>query len=228
MTRTPIVIVGTGKMAQVVDEYFKDSPYDVVGFAATREFIDGPECLGRPLVDVADLGAGQFRPSAVKLFVAIGYVKMNYTRARFYERAKREGYQLVSYVHPSVPIWKSNGIGDNVFIFEDNTIQPFVTIGSDTILWSGNHVGHHSKVGRHVFVSSHVVISGNCDVGDHSFLGVNSTVADGVKIGRGCLIGAGALIAKSTGDDELYAGEATKAHKVTASRFSGVTAEDMK
>jgi len=225
MTRTPIVVVGTGEMGQVVDQYFADSPYEVVAFAATREFLEAPEFEGRPLVDFDQLGSGQYRPAAVKLFIAIGYVKLNHTRARFYERAKRDGYALVSYVHPSVQLWKSNTIGDNVFIFEDNTIQPFVGIGSDTILWSGNHIGHHTRVGNHVFISSHVVVSGNCDVGDYSFLGVNATIADEVKIGRECLIGAGALVTKSTGDGKLYAGDATSPHKVPAPRFAGVPDE---
>ena len=225
MTRTPIVVVGTGTMGQVVDEYFRDSPYEVVAFAASREFVNAPDFLGRPLVDVAALGDGAYRPAAVKLFIAIGYVKLNHTRARFYEHAKRDGYQLVSYVHPAVPIWKSNEIGDNVFIFEDNTIQPFVRIGNDTILWSGNHIGHHSSIGNHVFISSHVVVSGNCSIGDYTFIGVNATIADEVKVGRACLIGAGALIAKSTKDGELYAGEPTKAHKVPAARFAGLTDE---
>ena len=222
MTRTPIVVVGTGTMGQVVDEYFRESPYEVVAFSASREFVDTPEYLGRPLVDFAELGRGPYRPAAVKMFVAIGYVKLNHTRAKFYEQAKRDGYTLVSYVHPSVPLWRSNEIGDNVFIFEDNTVQPFVRIGNDTILWSGNHIGHHSRIGNHVFISSHVVVSGNCDVGDYTFLGVNSTVADAVTIGRACLIGAGALIAKSTGDGELYAGDPTKPHKVPAARFAGL------
>ena len=226
MTRTPIVVVGTGKMAEVVDEYFRESPFDVVAFAASSDYVSSGEFLGRPLVDVASLpGSGTYRPSAVKLFVAIGYVKLNHTRERFYTQARRDGYELVTYVHPSVPIWKSNTIGDNVFVFEDNTIQPFVTIGSDSILWSGNHIGHHSRVGNHCFITSHVVVSGNCEVGDYSFLGVNATVADGVKIGRACLIGAGALIAKSTGDGELYAGDATKPHRVPAARFAGLDSE---
>jgi len=228
MTRTSIVVVGTGTMGQVVDEYFRDSPYDVVAFAATKEFISGPEYLGRPLVDVAGIARGPYRPSAVKLFIAIGYVKLNHTRAHFYEQAKRDGYELISYVHPSVPLWKSNEVGDNVFIFEHNTIQPFVRIGNDAILWSGNHIGHHSRIGDHCFISSHVVVSGYCEVGDYSFLGVNATLADGVKVGRACLIGAGALIAKSTGDGELYAGDATKAHKVPAARFAGLATEDGK
>lgn len=227
MTRTPIVVVGTGTMGQVVAEYFgaAGSPYEVVAFAATKEFISAPEYLGRPLIDFADMAGGKYGPSAVKMFVAIGYIKLNRTRARFYREAKAKGYELVTYVHPSVQLWPSNHIGDNVFIFEDNTIQPFVTIGADTVLWSGNHIGHHSRIGEHCFISSHVVVSGQCDVGDYTFIGVNSTLRDSISVGRGCFLGAGTLLAKSAPENSLFAPEATEPHKIPASRFFKLPAE---
>ena len=220
MTRIPVVIAGTGTMAEVVAKYFSaGSPYEVVAFAATREFITEPEFHRRPVVDFAELASGPYGPSAAKMFVAIGYARMNRTRARFYREAKQMGYELVSYIHPSVPLWPSNEIGDNVFIFEDNTIQPFVSIGADTILWSGNHIGHHSQIGEHCFISSHVVVSGKCQVGDYSFIGVNSTLRDGISVGKGCFLGAGTLLAKSAADGALFAPEATEPHKISAARF---------
>ena len=226
MARTPIVIVGTGTMGQVVAEYLDDSPYEVVAFAATREFVKAPECLGRPLVGFEGIENGPHRPSAVKMFVAIGYDKLNRTRARFYRDAKRLGYDLITYVHPTVPLWRSNEIGDNVFVFENNVIQPFVRIGADTTLWSGNHIGHHSRIGEHCFISSHVVVSGQCEVGDYTFIGVNSTLRDGISVGRGCFLGAGTLVLKSTLDGVLFAATATEPHKVPAARFFKLPNED--
>ena len=52
--------------------------------------------------------------------------------------------------------------GDNCFILEDNTVQPFVTIGNNVTLWSGNHIGHDSVIEDDCFISSHVVVSGTC------------------------------------------------------------------
>jgi acyl-[acyl carrier protein]--UDP-N-acetylglucosamine O-acyltransferase len=66
-------------------------------------------------------------------------------------------------------------IGENCFIFEDNTIQPFVRIEDNVILWSGNHIGHHSTIKSHNFISSHVVVSGQCTIEPNCFIGVNST-----------------------------------------------------
>ncbi len=226
MTRTPLVIVGTGAMGQVLAEYFSaGSQYDVVAFAATGDYLTGPECFGRPLIDFSTMASGAYAPSAVKVFVAVGYSRMNRTRARFYYDAKKMGYQLVTYVHPSVHIWPSTELGDNVFIFEDNTVQPFTRIGSDTILWSGNHVGHHSRVGEHCFISSHVVVSGQCEVGDYSFIGVNSTLRDGISVGRGCFLGAGTLLAKSAPDNSLFAPEATEPHKLPATKVFRIPPE---
>ena len=77
---------------------------------------------------------------------------------------------------------------------QDNVIQPFVTIGANTVLWSGNHIGHDSTVGDNVFITSHVVVSGNCRIGDNVFIGVNATLRDGITVGRDCVVGAGTVL----------------------------------
>lgn len=67
-------------------------------------------------------------------------------------------------------------LGKHCFVFEDNTLQPFVTIGN-------------------------VVISGLCDVGRNTFIGVNAALADKVTIGEDNWIGIGATIVNDTGPD---------------------------
>ena len=89
-------------------------------------------------------------------------------------------------------------------ILEDNTIQPFVEIGDNVIMWSGNHLGHDVKIGDHTFISSHVVISGFTIIGESCFLGVNSTFKDDITVGDRTLVGAGAIIMKSTTEDSVW------------------------
>jgi UDP-3-O-[3-hydroxymyristoyl] glucosamine N-acyltransferase len=93
--------------------------------------------------------------------------------------------------------------GDNCFILEDNTIQPFATIGNDVVMWSGNHIGHHSVIKDHVFITSHVVVSGACTIEPHCFLGVNATIRDETILARETLVGAGALILRDTKEFEV-------------------------
>ena len=85
-----------------------------------------------------------------------------------------------------------------------NNIQPYVSIGNNVILWSGNHIGHHSKIEDHVFITSHCVISGNCLIKSYSWLGVNSTLRNNITLEQGSLIAMSASIIKDTEKYTVY------------------------
>ena len=213
-----LIIVGTGLFSEVARTYFEQySSYRVVSFACHHIFMESNQIHGLPLSSIEDLPS-RYPSETTDVFIAIGYADMNKQRQRVYEEIKAKGYSCASFGHPNVYIWDSTLIGDNVFIFEDNTIQPYTEIGSDTVLWSGNHVGHHSKIGKHCFISSHVVISGSCEIGNRVFIGVNATLRDSIKIADETLIGAGALIMKNTKVKEVYITERTKPHKLTSDK----------
>ena len=113
-------------------------------------------------------------------------------------------------------------IGENCFIFEDNTIQPFVSIGNNVTLWSGNHIGHHSVIRDHTFIASHVVISGGVEIGEQCFIGVNATLRDHIKVGDRCVIGAGALLLADAAPEGVYVGAATDRSKVPSTRLKSI------
>jgi sugar O-acyltransferase (sialic acid O-acetyltransferase NeuD family) len=206
-----LIIIGTGLFAEVARSYFEElDNYEVLAFACHEAYKTTDVVYGRPLIAIEAL-TQCYEPTAVDVFVAIGYGKMNRVRQKVYEEMKELGYRCATFIHPSVRIWSSTTIGENVFIFEDNTIQPFTKIGKNTVLWSGNHVGHHSSIGDNCFISSHVVISGSCSVGNNVFIGVNSTIHDNIIIADECLIGSGTLITKSTAPKEVYVIKGTKA-----------------
>jgi sugar O-acyltransferase (sialic acid O-acetyltransferase NeuD family) len=208
-----VVIFGTGSFGQVARFYFtRDSDYRVVAFTADAAQIASPNLDGLPVIPF-DRIEQEFPPSQCAMFVAVGYRQVNSVRARIYDEAKSRGYQLATYVSSRCSHWGDMVIGDNCFVFEDNTIQPFVTLGNDVILWSGNHIGHHSSIGDHCFLASHVIISGHVKVGRHCFFGVNATTRDAITIGDRCVIGAGALVMKSTRPDEVYIAERTRRDK---------------
>ena len=205
-----IIIVGTGPQAQIARDYFVElSNYNVLGFACHNQFKESDEIYGMPLISIEDL-PDRYSPDDTEAFVAIGYKNMNRMRQSVYEEIKSLGFRLASFIHPRATISKTAEFGDNVFVFEENTIQPYVKIGNNTVLWSGNHVGHHSVIGDHCFISSHVVISGSCKIGNNVFVGVNATFHDSIDIADECLIGAGTLITKSTRPKEVFLASRTK------------------
>lgn len=206
---TKVVIFGNASFAEMVHAYLsRDAAYEVVAFTVHRDNISGDTFCGLPVVPFEDVVASH-PPASHQMFVAVGYRKVNQIRAAIYDEAKAKGYRLLTYVSPRCTNMAAS-IGDNCFIFEDNTLQPFVNIGNDVILWSGNHIGHHSTIGDHCYITSHVVVSGHCRIEPYCFLGVNATLRDSITIAEKCVIGAGALIMKNTKAREVYLGERTK------------------
>lgn len=210
MENNKLIIVGDSVFAQIASEYFThDSPYQVVAFSVEKAFLKKEKLLGLPVVPFEDLEK-LFSPSEHKVFVAIAYRELNRVRTRLYLQVKKKGFPIISYLSSKAFVWKNAEIGENCFIFENNVIQPFVKIGNNVILWSGNHIGHHSVIRDNCFISSQVVVSGFCEIGENCFLGVNCCLADGLKIARDCIIGAGAVVIKNTEPGKVYVGNPAK------------------
>lgn len=206
----PVVLFGVGDFARVAAVYLReDSPYDVVAFTVDGEHVRERELLGVPVVPFEELERA-YPPEQNAMFVAIGFSRVNRARAAVYERCKARRYELVSYVSSNAIAWDGLELGDNCFVFEANVIQPFVRIGNDVVLWSGNHVGHDATIGDHCFIASHAVVSGNVTIGASCFVGVNATIRDGVTIAPDCVIGAGAVIMKDTEPGGVYSVRGTE------------------
>ena len=156
------------------------------------------------------------------MLIALSYASINAHRAEKYRAAKDRGYTLVSYISSRATTFPGLQVGDNCFVLEDNTIQPFVTIGNNVTLWSGNHIGHHSRIEDNCFIDSHVVVSGGVTIGRNCFLGVNVTLRDHITLGRNCVIGAGALIVKDTEDNGVYIDSPAEKSRVPSNRLKRI------
>jgi len=208
-----LVIVGLGMFAEVALSYFKEyTQYKICAFSCHSKYKTQDSFCGIPVFPLEEILESHPKET-YEVFVAIGYSKMNQIREQLYKEIKELGYTFANFIHPNVKIWDSTKIGENVFIFEDNTIQPFTKIGSNTILWSGNHIGHHSNIGENCFISSHVVISGSCNIGNNVFIGVNATLRDDIQIGNHVLIGAASIVMSNAKDKEVFVANSTKKFK---------------
>jgi len=204
MKNNKLVIIGNTSNAKLAHYYFEnDSDYNVVAFSVDAKFIDDNVFCGLPVVDFTTLEK-KYPASDYDVFVAIGYNSMNKVREKMYNLSKKKGYYLPNYISSKCSFFSQEKLGDNNLILEDNTIQPFVKIGSNNVFWSGNHIGHDAQICDHCFITSHVVISGFTVIENNCFLGVNSTFRDGILVGAYSLIGAGATIMKNTDEESVY------------------------
>jgi sugar O-acyltransferase (sialic acid O-acetyltransferase NeuD family) len=211
-----VVVFGTALVAELAHYYLtKDSEHDIVAFTVNQEYITDPSFCGLPVVPFEDITT-LYPPQEYKFFAPLSERKMNQVRASVYQQIKDLGYSFISYISSKATVL-TDKIGENCFILEDNTIQPFVTIGNDVVLWSGNHIGHHGTIHDHVYFTSHVVLSGRCDVGAYSFFGVNATIRDGCQIGEGTLVAMGANVTTQKTDEwSVWKGNPAKKAEISS------------
>lgn len=204
-----VVIFGVRDLAELAHFYLShDSNHQVVAFAVNKQFKDRDNFHGLPVVDFETVEQ-YFPPMACAFFAPMTATDINQNRERVYNEIKGKGYKLISYVSSKATVF-DNPIGDNCFILEDNTIQPFTTIGNNVVMWSGNHIGHHGSVGDHCFFTSHVVMSGHCRIESHCFFGVNSALRDGLAIAQGTVLSMGANLLTDTEPWGVYVGNPAK------------------
>ena len=210
-----IIIFGILDTAQLAHFYLKhDSDHEVMAFCVTKKYIPELTTLeGLPIVPFEDV-ENIYDPSEFHFFAPMTAKKMNKLRESIYNNIKDKGYKCISYISSKATVFPHAQIGENCFILEDNTIQPFTPIGNNVVLWSGNHIGHHGEIKDHVFFTSHVVLSGHCCVEPYCFFGVNSTIRDYLHLAEGSLIAMGACVTKDTEAWGVYKGSPAVKEKV--------------
>ncbi|NGM21466.1 acetyltransferase [Roseomonas stagni] len=217
-----IVVFGTGPIAELAALYFReDAARRVAGFTVDSAYATTPDFAGLPLVAFEELEA-RFPPAEYELFVALAYTKLNKLRRARVDEGKARGYGIAHYVSSRATRFSTFEPAENQFILEDNTIQPFASVGRNVTLWSGNHIGHHSTIAEDVFIASHVVVSGGVTIGARSFIGVNVTIRDHVTIGADCVIGAGALVLQDIPDGSVLSPGGTEISKVPSHRLKRI------
>ncbi len=215
----PLIIFGTGDIAQLAHYYFtRDAGRTIAGFTVDQAFVTASSFCDLPVVPFETV-QDHFPPQHHDMFIALSYARLNQLRREKYLDAKTRGYALASYISSRATVLNDYQIGDNCFLLENNTVQPFATIGNNVTLWSGNHIGHHATIADHCFITSHTVISGGVHIGAASFIGVNATLRDHINVGEQCVIGAGALIMADTPAHSVFIGAATAVSGVPSTRL---------
>ena len=212
-----VIIYGLRDFASLAHFYLtEDSPHDVVAFTVSADHLPVDRVFeGKPVVPFEEIES-LYPPDQFHLFAPLSPRNMNRFRESVHRDGKQRGYRFISYVSSRATVYSNTPIGENCLILEDNTIQPFTRIGDDVILWSGNHIGHHSTICDHVTFTSHVVLSGHCVVGPYCFLGVNATIRDGIRLGEGTLAGMGSCIGRDTEPWSVYQGNPARKRDVAS------------
>ena len=211
MNNKNLVIIGAGEFADIAYEYFSfDSDYEVIAFSVNREYISAKSNNGLPLVPLEEI-ENFYPPDKTELFVAVPATNLNAVRTKLFDEVKKKGYRCATYISSHAFVWRNAEIGENCFIFENNTIQPFVCVEDNVVLWSGNHIGHRTIIKKNCFISSHVVVSGYCTINESCFVGVNSTFNDRTSLPAYSILGSASVVTKKLKEEgAVYVGNPAK------------------
>lgn len=215
----PIILFGTGKIAEVILHFFNTcTERKVVACTVDRQFIPGSEWHGLPVVAFEDL-LQTYPPETHDLFVALGYQDMNGLREAKCAQARAYGYSLPSFIHPESGLPADCVYGDNCFVMNQVHVHPCVLLGNNVFIWSGAMVGHHSTIGDNCWLTSNASVSGVVAMGKNCFLAINATVGHGITIADECFIGANALVVKSADAGQTFLAESTKPFRLNSRQF---------
>jgi sugar O-acyltransferase (sialic acid O-acetyltransferase NeuD family) len=215
-----IVVFGAGDIADVAGAYLeRHTDHHIVAYTADQAFCQADRFRGRPLVPWETLEAA-YPPDRVRLLGPLSYRRMNQFRRDRYLEGKARGYDFISFIHPSCHVY-TDDIGENCFILEQNVIQPFVRIGNNVMMWSGNHIGHHAVIGDHCFLSAKVWVSGTAVIGERCFLGIQAGIGTGMRVGDACFVGECASIVDGDAPDRaVYLADSSRRSRSDSSRIA--------
>ena len=195
-----LVIVGTGQTADVLQHYIFEEygeGFPVVNTVTDNFLGQSQPSNARTVIPISDCYS-EF-PS-FGWMIAISYQNRSTSRGKVLDQVAARSVEICSYWHPNSHVWTEDVLRPNQLFLENVVVQFGSSVGANTFLWSGSHVGHHTKIGNDSFIASGAVVSGSVTIGDNAFLGVNSFVADGVSAGRFLFVGAGAGLVADCGD----------------------------
>jgi sugar O-acyltransferase (sialic acid O-acetyltransferase NeuD family) len=213
-----VILFGAGRGADVAYRFLtKDSDHEVCGFTVDRQFITNATLRDLPVVPFEDVEK-VFPPAEYKMFVVLGYQRMNALRAEKYTAAKEKGYSFANYVNSHIYGAEDLTVGENCFILDNQSISLDVKIGNNVVMWSSNHIGDLTIIGDHAWLASHVTVAAEVVVRPYCFLGIGATVGNKVILGEKTFVGANTLVASDTAESSVcLSGESERVDMDSAS-----------
>ena len=199
MSNKKLFIYGNGHFAEYVAYVFEnDSDFEVIGFCIEKKIYSTKVFNKKPVYIFEEISKTLSSKNHM-LFIAVGN---NVIRKRIFNQATSMGYSLANYISSKANYWPNLKLGRNIFIDEGCTIQPYVTILDNCILFTSN-IAHHTIIKSHSLISV-CTTGGNVIIGEESLIGMNTTIKQNIEIGKKNIIGMGCIIEKNTPNEAVY------------------------
>lgn len=208
--RQKVIIYGNGEFAEQIKLKFDaDSKFEIIAFTTVGCFIKEDIFLGLPLICFENI-TEIYPPTEFKIFIAIGYSRINELRESVYFTCKEKGYSFVTYISSNATIWGDVKIGESSYIGDGVVISPKCVVGNGVIIFPSTVLGHGVIVDDFAYLSICVAVGGYAKVKKNCFIGMHVTVRDHVIVEEKVILGAAANLVSSTMPNSVYVGNPAK------------------
>jgi len=214
-----IILAGNAITADILYSYLlKEKRYKVVALTVDDKFIEKGGIAGLETLPVSRL-VEEKNPQDHCVIMAMGYNDLNQSRESMFNRLKKMGYHIETYIHPDAQVYTEYPIGDGSVVLPSAVLEPHVRLGANSMVWCNVTLAHHSRVADHCWIASGTVISGQASIERNSFIGVNATVINEVVVGEYNIIGGGALITKNTRPGTVHLARSGEEHRFSSQDY---------
>jgi sugar O-acyltransferase (sialic acid O-acetyltransferase NeuD family) len=208
-----VILAGNAVTASILYSYLSgDKRYEVTGVTVDDDFVESGGIGGLDSLPFSALVKTR-RPDEFTVIMAMGYRDINRSRESMFNRLKKAGYRMESYIHPDAKVYTTHPIGEGCVILPCAVIEPHVRLGANSMVWASATLAHGCSVGDNCWIASGATISGNATVKRNCFIGVNATIVNKVKVEEYCIIGASALITRNTEPSSVHLARSGETHR---------------
>ena len=202
-----LIIFGNSPLAKLIHFFFtRDSKYEVVAFTVDKEFLKEDTFCGLPVIPFDHI-QNEWSPMEYDMFVAVGPKTMNTLREKKFDESKEKGYFLASYISPNSVC--NSPIGENSFIGDFVSINPFCQIGFDNFFWEGSIILSDATVYNHCYFSPRAILSPYSVVYNNCIVGAGSIVKSNTKVLMNTLIGANCYLSIDSQENAVFGVKST-------------------
>jgi len=203
-----LIIFGTGIAAKLAHFYFKrDGEYLPVCFTVNRSYINSEKLCNLPIIPFERIDT-IYKPDLHEIFVAIGPSSMNVNREIKYKESKSKGYKIAKYVSRFSLCYSE--VGENCFIADNVTINPFSKIGNNNFFWEYSLISHDSVINDNCYFGPRSIISSYTQIKNNVIVGASTTIKSRLTIEEKTLIGSGCYLSKNTSANSVYGRNCSK------------------
>lgn len=199
-----LIIIGGYGNGTVVQSTIEDinivkKEWELLGFLNDNEKqkINGYEVIG--VIDKKTV-MSYLKDQDVFFFYSLISVKLNHKYLNKLHDLNIPNDRFATIIHPTAVISKSAKIGFGV------CIQPFVSVGPNTIIRNFIHIFAQALIGHGATLENYSYIANNACVGaavslrEGAYLGTNATTLEHVILGKWCVIGIGSVVIADVAD----------------------------